>query len=150
MHEDDPILCYYSEILTAFIIKSAILPDIKYAEEMLPILPGGSAYNSIEMISKTQWKCVFYERSLLIDREQNIVIVDDDETKTIWFDTGSPDNCELYYFLIENEVAPTDLTMRTLEYAKSWDSHINNNHIYIEPWKAEVAHMLNSWKVYFT
>ena len=149
MYEDDPILSYYSEVLTAFIVESAILPDIKYAREMLPILPGGSGYNSIELLSETQWKCVFYERSLVIDRGQSIVILDDDETKIIWFDTGSPDNCELYYFLIEHEVAPTDPTMRTLEYAKSWDSYINDNHIYIEPWKAEVAYMLNSWKAYF-
>ena len=90
-----------------------------------------------------------WDVSLVIDREQSIVILDDDETKTIWFDDNSPDNCELYYFLVENDVAPIDPDMCTLEYAKRWDSYINDNHIYIEPWKAEVAHMLNSWKSYF-
>lgn len=57
-------------------------------------------------------------------------------------------NCTIF-FLVENDVAPIDPDMCTLEYAKSWDSYINDNHIYIEPWKAEVAHMLNSWKAYF-
>ena len=145
MTNTDAIKYYYTELYADFIYKAGLLPFEK-AKSMLCLLPGEKNYNSLEAISADAMKFTVGGREIVIskvpDYENCVNAHLDGDDILAW------PNSDLYEVLYDYELYPTDPTMLTDEYLKSWGKQLNDNHIFVEPWCDSLSRTAQYWYRY--
>lgn len=133
----EDVLEFYVSILAEF-VQTVGVCDIKAASEMIKVIPGGSDYISVELISDNQINCVLYGVTVIIEG-----IISDCMglratigTNTVCLDAD--DTYEIEWLLRTYNVYPSDITMCTYEFIEHWNDYLHTQ-TFVDPYADSLA-----------